>query len=178
MMRSFVLAALAFCLVPSAQAQMQSRPCLTEPYADFDFWLGTWDVYTGDRKVGRNVITREEEGCLVLETWTAEGGATGQSYNYFDPAQGVWRQVWLSNGLLIDYEGGLDETGSMVLEGTMTTHNDAATTPFRGRWTPMDDGTVQQTFWTYNAETDAWDVWFDANYRRATQQQEPAAPAQ
>ncbi|MEM7740713.1 MAG: hypothetical protein AAF225_07925, partial [Pseudomonadota bacterium] len=106
-------------------------------------------------------------GCLVLETWTSASGGTGQSYNYYDPAKDVWRQVWVSAGLLIDYEGGLDDEGRMALEGELTSHTRATTTPFRGRWEALADGTVQQTFWIYQADDDAWAVWFDANYRPA-----------
>ncbi|MEO1042088.1 MAG: hypothetical protein AAFX52_07340 [Pseudomonadota bacterium] len=153
-----------------ASALMQAAnpsPCTDESYSDFDFWVGTWDVYVGDSLAGRNVITKEETGCLVLETWNSASGGTGQSYNYFDPAQDVWRQVWISPGLLIDYQGGIDEEGRMALEGTLTSHASGTTAPFRGRWESLDDGTVQQTFWIYKTDDDAWTVWFDGNYQPA-----------
>ncbi|MEM6912633.1 MAG: hypothetical protein AAF511_01505 [Pseudomonadota bacterium] len=151
--------------VASMIMQSSSPPCADDRYNDFDFWVGTWDVYVGESLTGRNVITKEEAGCLVLETWTNASGGTGQSYNYYDPAKDVWRQVWVSPGLLIDYEGGLDEEGRMALEGELTSHTRGTTAPFRGRWEALADGTVQQTFWIYHADDDAWAVWFDANYR-------------
>ena len=143
------------------------EPCADEAYRAFDFWLGTWDVYTGDQLAGRNVITEEESGCLILETWTSASGLTGQSYNYYDPSKEKWRQVWVSAGQVIDYEGGLDERGWMLLEGTITSNVNGQTAPFRGQWAPQDNGTVQQTFWVYIGDTDSWNVWFDGNYRPA-----------
>ncbi len=142
-------------------------PCTDEHFSDFDFWLGTWDVYTGDTLAGRNVITKEEGGCLVLETWTSASGSTGQSYNYYDPAKDKWRQVWISRGIIIDYGGGLDDEGRMNLEGTITSNGDGQVAPFKGRWSPLEDGTIQQTFWTFDSETEEWNLWFDGNYRPA-----------
>ncbi|MEM9284369.1 MAG: hypothetical protein AAGA39_00665 [Pseudomonadota bacterium] len=142
-------------------------PCTDDSYNDFDFWLGTWDVYTGDTLAGRNVITKEEGGCLIVEHWLNASGGTGQSYNFYDQGQETWRQVWVSAGILIDYQGGLDDEGRMVLEGTITSNANGETAPFRGQWSPLDDGTVQQTFWTYDSDTEEWNLWFDGNYRRA-----------
>lgn len=154
----------------SLALQAQTPPsCDAEEYRQFDFWIGSWDVYAAnDQKVGTNVITSEENGCLLVERWTNAQGGTGQSYNYFDPGTGLWRQVWVSQGFVIDYDGGLDDDGAMVLKGTLTPRTGQGETPFRGRWTPMDDGSVQQTFWTWDAEAESWNVWFDANYRRRT----------
>ncbi|MEO1658856.1 MAG: hypothetical protein AAFR65_14175 [Pseudomonadota bacterium] len=163
-----IIQAVASLLAAVAQAATPAPvPCSDEAYSDFDFWVGVWDVYSGDQLAGRNVITKEESGCLVLETWTSARGSTGQSYNYYDPAKDKWRQVWVSAGIFIDYEGGLDDQGRMVLEGTITSNTDGKVAPFRGQWAPLDDGTVQQTFWTYDAEADSWNIWFDGNYRRA-----------
>ncbi|MEM7741118.1 MAG: hypothetical protein AAF225_09990, partial [Pseudomonadota bacterium] len=57
--------------VASMIMQGFSPPCSDDRYNDFDFWVGTWDVYVGESLMGRNVITKEEAGCLVLETWTS-----------------------------------------------------------------------------------------------------------
>ena len=151
-----------------ALSQQPAPPsCEGEAYDDFDFWAGRWDVHNPQgQKVGENVIAYEEEGCLLVERWTAANGTTGQSYNYYDPAKDRWRQVWVARGSIIDYEGGLDEDGAMALEGTLTPRAGGKPQPFRGRWTPRDDGSVQQTFWLRNTESGEWDVWFDGNYRR------------
>jgi hypothetical protein len=150
-----------------AAAGLQSTgPCTGAGYDDFDFWLGEWAVYGKDgQRAGTNVIERVEGGCLVTESWTAASGSTGQSYNYYDPHDEQWRQLWVSKGLIIDYVGGLDADGSMALEGTIVYHNRPGTAhPFRGHWTLQDDGTVMQSFHQYNAETERWDEWFVGRY--------------
>lgn len=150
-----------------------SRPatpsCTTDaaPYRDFDFWIGDWDVFDPDtgRKIGENRITRREQGCLIVEHWESVGGGTGMSMNFYDPLQGAWRQVWQSSAGFIDYSGGLDDEGRMVLEGTIHYNAAGNAQPFRGRWTPRDNGTVLQEFWQQSPESGDWSVWFVGEYR-------------
>ena len=98
------------------------RPCMHNPkFREFDFWVGDWDVRaTGAPAAGpasRNNITLEENGCVVMEHWSAPGGSGGQSYNLYDRSYGVWRQTWVDNqGGQHDYRGNLKD-GNMVFEG-------------------------------------------------------------
>lgn len=152
-----------------APAQTPAPPpvCESEGFHAFDFWLGQWDVTAPNGQfAGTNSITREENGCLLLEKWSSASGGTGQSYNYYNPATEKWRQVWVSAGAMIDYEGGLTDTGSMKLVGTITYPSNAQTADFTGEWTPNEDGTVTQHFEQYNSETDEWAVWFTGIYTR------------
>jgi hypothetical protein len=152
-------------LITQTQQTPPPLPCQTEVYRAFDFWLGDWEVTSNGQTAGRNVITSEENGCLILEKWTSASGNTGQSYNFYDPAMKKWRQVWVSGGATIDYSGGLNDAGEMVLEGEIAYRN-GNTAPFRGTWTLQDDGTVKQYFQQYNAETEAWDDWFTGIYTK------------
>ncbi len=160
------------CAAPaSAQTPPSPVPCQEAVYRDFDFWLGEWEVTqvggAGDGQVaGHNSITSEEGGCLIVERWTNSGGGTGQSYNFFDPGTEQWRQVWVSAGAVIDYAGGLNEEGEMVLEGEIRNHG-GPTAPFRGIWTPNEDGSVRQHFEQYDAASDEWRTWFTGLYRRS-----------
>ena len=52
-----------------------------------------------------------------MENWTNAKGGQGSSMNYYDPVEGQWRQLWVAGGYSIDYTGGLDENGAMVLSG-------------------------------------------------------------
>ncbi|WP_084419863.1 hypothetical protein [Henriciella litoralis] len=159
----------------SEASQTRPVPCEGEPYRDFDFWIGEWNVTGPDGQIaGKNAITSEESGCLIVERWTGASGGTGQSYNFYDPGLAQWRQVWVAPGATIDYAGGLNGAGAMVLEGEIS-YRGGATFPFRGRWTPNEDGSVTQAFEQYNPETDVWDDWFTGTYRQIETSDEEAS---
>lgn len=140
--------------------------CGSEPYRAFDFWLGTWDVTVADgRSAGRNHITSEQGGCVLVERWQGVKGSTGMSMNFYQPVDEAWRQIWVSPGTEIDISGGLDDQGSMVLEGSIVYLKDDRVRPFRGTWTPLDDGRVRQFFEERSEEGD-WAPWFEGFYRR------------
>ena len=152
-----------------AQDAETPPPCSSEAFHQFDFWLGDWDVTAPDGTFsGNNSITSEESGCLLVERWTSVNGGTGQSYNYYNPATEKWRQVWVSTGALIDYEGGLTESGSMKLEGVITYVSSAQTADFTGEWTLNEDGTVTQHFEQYDAEKEEWVTWFTGRYTKSS----------
>jgi hypothetical protein len=151
---------------PAAAQDTSPAPCQPEraPYADFDFWVGAWDVFAPNGDLaGTNRIEKIERGCLLLENWTGSAGGTGKSINFFDPARAQWRQVWVSaNGVVIEIEGGLRGT-SMVLEGTLT-NAAGQTQPFKGTWTPNSDGSVRQHFEISEDQGGTWASWFDGRY--------------
>lgn len=151
----------------TASAQSQTPPpCEGEHYRDFDFWIGEWRVADlAGTYQGRNLITAEEGGCLLVERWTSAQGTTGQSYNYYNPGTDEWRQIWVSGSIVIDYTGGLTDTGSMKLVGAITTR-DGVSAPFTGEWTVNADGTVTQHFEQQDTETGEWAVWFTGVYTR------------
>lgn len=142
--------------------------CADDLYRQFDFWLGTWDVKDPNGQVaGVNRITLEEGGCLLVERWTGAGGGTGQSYNFVDRDTNQWRQVWVSGGFTIDYSGGLDEDGAMVLKGRIGYASRPENNgPFKGTWTLREDGTVEQTFHQLNPENGEWVPWFTGIYTK------------
>ncbi|MEO0422935.1 MAG: hypothetical protein AAF184_11395 [Pseudomonadota bacterium] len=144
-----------------------SKPCAGEAFRAFDFWLGDWQVRTADGNVaGVNRITRREGNCVLLEQWTGASGSTGMSMNFYSPASDRWRQVWHSaSGALIDISGGW--TGeSMVLTGTIEYVGNATTQPFRGTWTPLEDGRVRQFFEQSGDDGETWQAWFEGFYAR------------
>lgn len=143
--------------------------CKDSPgFSDWDFWVGEWKVYSNDEArtfYGQNSITRHYENCLIKETWESAGGG-GFSVNFYNPVKGEWRQVWVANGYSIDYTGGLDDQGRMVLEGEIYNYAQNTAAPFKGSWTPEDNGDVIQHFEVFNAATGQWDVWFEGRYVR------------
>ena len=138
-------------------------------FSDWDFWVGEWNVYSNDGKhtlQGTNSVTKQHLNCLIMENWTSVKGGQGSSMNYYDPVESQWRQVWVASAYSIDYTGGLDESGSMVLNGKINYYKQGKSFSFRGAWTPNQDGSVRQFFEQFDAEKDQWTVWFDGIYER------------
>ncbi len=155
-----------------AQEEAPAGPCDGDVFRQFDFWVGDWNVFdTEGQQVGTNIITLEEKGCLLVERWTDMQGNTGQSYNFVDHASGKWRQVWVNAGVVIDYEGGLDENGAIDLQGTLTTVN-SGPQKYRGTWSLQDDGTVHQHLRQFDAEKGDWAAGFVGVYKKRTQTDE------
>jgi len=167
------MAAAAVFALSAGDASAQTSPpppCTDGIFRDFDFWVGEWDVFNpSGAKVGRNLISREENGCLLVERWAGASGSTGQSFTFVDRAAGMWRQVWVSAGLTLDIAGALNESGEMVLEGEAAFGGPAGAkiSRFRGVWTKLDDGGVRQHFQQYDSETERWVDWFIGNYTKA-----------
>ncbi len=131
------------------------------PYTDFDFVLGTWDFFSPDGdKIGEQTYTKREAGCLILEEWKLLSGSTGLGMSFVDPATGRWRQVWMSPMFHIDYSGGLDGDGNMVLKGTIYPNNGDRSSPVQGVWKKMSDGSVEQEFLVLNNKSNTWEVLF------------------
>ena len=153
-----------------AQDPPPISPTFCEDHPEFsqwDFWVGKWKVYTNDEArhfAGDNVISKHHGSCLIKETWVDSAGNGGFSVNYFNPVRAEWRQVWVSNGYSIDYTGGLNDSGQMVLEGAMFNYGPNSIVKFRGIWTPEDNGDVIQRFEAYDEESDSWKLWFEGRY--------------
>jgi len=135
-------------------------------YADFDFWVGEWDVFSPDGvQAGTNRIEKAQRGCVLVEHWTGAGGGTGTSFNHWHPGAARWVQLWVSGGgTIIDIEGGL-RGDAMILAGTLINpHGESQ--PFRGTWTPNPDGSVRQLFEISPDGGRSWTTWFDGRYVR------------
>jgi len=177
-MRMITYAALfSVCLSSALQAQQEQtsvqkavpKPVCEsmEAFNHFDFWLGEWNVYSNNEKrtfQGSNSITKHHQNCLIMENWTSAKGGSGRSMNYYDAVEDQWRQLWVAGGYSIDYTGGLDKSGSMVLSGRINYYQSGESQQFRGRWTPNEDGSVRQFFEQHDAESGKWSVWFDGLY--------------
>lgn len=141
-------------------------PCAGDDFRQFDFWVGEWNVVDQDgRTAGRNSITLEQNGCVLIERWTSAKGGTGISMNHFDPLSQSWKQHWVGLGLILEMSGGWNGS-SMLLEGKLQYLADSKVTLLRGTWTPMPDGRVRQHFVESRDEGETWTEWFDGYYSR------------
>lgn len=163
--------------VPEANAQEKAEsaagpppsPCAKETFREFDFWIGEWEVRDADGKIaGENRISKEENGCAIVEHWKSANGGSGQSLNYFDPAANRWKQEWIGLGLILHMEGGL-RNGAMIMEGPLQYITQNRMTRLRGIWTLLVDGRVRQQFEESADDGITWLPWFDGYYTRRAQ---------
>lgn len=153
---------------PLAVFAQDTPACRTDDavYRAFDFWVGSWDVSRSDgTPAGTSRIERAEDGCLVLETWTAARGFTGRSMNFVDPADGLWHQVWVDHGgNVLRLAGGI-EHGAMKLRGEMVDPSGQRSS-MRGTWIPLGPDLVRQLLEISSDDGATWSPSFDGFYRR------------
>jgi hypothetical protein len=141
--------------------------CAGGAFRDFDFWVGEWDVTSGGDPAGTNSVTRELDGCLVQEHWTASDGTRGRSLNSYDPRTGMWHQHWIDEfAQHIRIAGGLNASGQMVMSGDRKALSGVGLTD-EITWTPVGSDEVNQ-FWeiTVHAASPFTIVAFDGDYHR------------
>ena len=67
----------------------------------FDFWVGDFTATPWDQPNGpfRGTLhnTREYEGCVIVERWTAANGSNGMSMAFYDESRHAWRMIWNSD---------------------------------------------------------------------------------
>ena len=103
---------------------------------------------------------------MLLENWTNVAGGTGMSINYLDKSTGEWVQVWhAEGGSQIHIRGGMTDEG-MRLVGQIHYVATNTTAPFRGLWTPLEDGRVRQYFEQSSDGGETWSPWFEGFYTR------------
>lgn len=148
-------------------AQTSDCNCCTPAHRQFDFWVGQWQVYTGDTLAGTNDIVLLQDSCLLREQWTsARSGYTGTSYNFYDARSGQWHQTWVDNQggslrLRGEFRGGM-----MRLQSEPFTTPDGQTRRHRLTWTPQNDGYVRQHWQLLDEQDQAVQTIFDGLYRR------------
>jgi len=151
------------------KVRRNARPCAyIAEFRQWDFWVGRWQLESATGQLaGINHIQLQANGCYLLENWaSARGGFNGQSLSFWDAPAEQWVQVWAdSTGQNIVARGGLDDAGSIVLEGEFRPRT-GKITGYRGTWTPLADGRVRQHLEQSTDEGQTWKTWFDGYYER------------
>lgn len=145
-----------------------SCPCCTDPYRDFDFWIGNWEVFdTSGKIVGHNRISSAQDSCLLVEQWTsATSKHRGASQNFFDRRTGRWKQVWVDNsGLILELEGGWNGE-EMVLVSEQLLNKQNQPVYHRIRWKPDKEGSVRQVWEVLDLKGGLLQLFFDGRYVR------------
>jgi hypothetical protein len=147
---------------PSSRAEEAS------PAAQFDFWLGNWELTSGGKPAGTNTITREYDGAVIMERFAGSGenALHGMSVSVFNKNTGRWNQTWVDNqGGYLDFEGGFAD-GKMILSRHATIQGKEVAqrmvwfniTPdsFDWNWERSDDnGATWKTLWPIHYERKA-----------------------
>ena len=142
----------------------QSNPCGPESHL-FDFWIGEWEVFSGDTKVGENSIKPILDGCVLQESWTGAKGSKGTSLNYYNPKTKQWNQFWVwQNGTTLPMLTGQYKDNQMTLGG-VESKADGSKLHHRITWTKNPDGTVRQ-HWENCKDGKTWTTSFDGLYKK------------
>jgi hypothetical protein len=143
--------------------------CMSAESRQFDFWLGTWEVWLVAEKtikVADTVVEKTFMDCAVIERRRPVAGGGGESLNAYVPEKHSWRQVWLGA-----MGGFLDSTGiwdgeSMVVTGQLSQPGGSYLMA-RQTYSPQSDGTVKQTGEMSSDDGLTWQTSFVFSYRHA-----------
>ncbi|MEJ2085714.1 MAG: hypothetical protein P8Y44_08540 [Acidobacteriota bacterium] len=153
-------------LTSSIGSQAQTPPpCNGDLSHQFDFWIGDWQVYSGEDLAGRNSIQPILDGCVLQEKWQGSQGGAGSSFNFYNPQTEKWQQFWVwKNGTTLELEGAFGD-GKMVLEGDGLSQ---AGEPIQHRitWYDNEDGTVRQHWQVSKDGGETFETAFDGLYKK------------
>lgn len=142
-------------------------PCESEEYHQFDFWIGNWDVYSGEKIVGTNRVEPIVGSCGIQENWVGASGSVGRSFNMYNPSTKKWKQVWVDNsGQMIEFEG-VYKDGKMALRGEAISRKDGGAVWYKLTFTHNEEDDTVRQLW--EASRDAgltWATIFDGLYVR------------
>lgn len=93
-----------------------AQPCSSPKAAEFDFWIGEWDLTWSDSLHGTNRIEKMFNNCTIHENFSdPKTNYLGQSWSVFNTNYNLWQQTWVDNqGGYIALTGGM-VADSMIL---------------------------------------------------------------
>jgi hypothetical protein len=159
--KSLLLIILMFTAASPAKSQ---TTCSQDLYRQFDFWIGKWEVKSPDGKtVGWNEVTRELDGCLLVEHWKSAGGKSlGSSFNYYDIRDQLWHQLYLDNS---GDAGAFPAMTGYFLNGKMVLLTDPKVKPLdRWTWYQISLGRVRQMAERSEDGGKTWATIWDSTY--------------
>ncbi|MCB7481586.1 hypothetical protein [Christiangramia sediminis] len=147
-------------------AQDSDCACCSSQHSQFDFWVGDWDVFNrNDEKIGENLVEKLEDNCILNENWKGENGSSGKSYNYYDPEDDTWNQLWISNSGNILKLKGKAQVDQMILKSELT-RSDKGEFYNQITWTKNSDGSVTQLWEIYDPQGNLLNTAFEGTYRK------------
>jgi hypothetical protein len=106
-------------LLLTAVTRADEKPpaCVDDPiFAQQDFTLGHWDVYSGGKKTAEVLMEKTLKGCAIHETWSTLENRPGNGLGLFTYSRlfKSWGYFWVAdNGTTTAFTGGLQAPGNM-----------------------------------------------------------------
>ncbi|MBK9109702.1 MAG: hypothetical protein IPM92_15335 [Saprospiraceae bacterium] len=105
-----------------------------------------------------------QDSCVILENWKS-AQLTGTSYNYYDPTEKTWNQLYLDNkGTILKLKGNF-VMGKMILESE-TIKGKNYNYKNKITWQVLENGAVSQKWDIVDADGKILSVAFDGIYKR------------
>jgi hypothetical protein len=145
-------------------------PCQTAEFRQFDFWIGDWAVQNpAGQKIGDNLVTREQDGCLLVEHWkSGRGIETGTSFNYYDIRDTKFHQIYFDNS---GNAGAYPPMAGGLVDNKMVMITDEKVSPvFRWTWYVISPGKVRQMAEQSKDGQKTWQIVWDSTYVNKAQQ--------
>ncbi|MGZ4860896.1 MAG: tetratricopeptide repeat protein [Candidatus Angelobacter sp.] len=145
-------------------------PCQTAEFRQFDFWVGDWDVHNpAGQMVGTNQVTREQDGCLLVEHWkSGRGIESGTSFNYYDIRDKRFHQIYFDNS---GNAGAYPPMAGGLVDNKMVMISDEKVSPvFRWTWYVLSPGKVRQMAEQSDDQQKTWRIIWDSKYVNKAQQ--------
>lgn len=121
---------------------------------------------TVEKKLGENSIVKLEDQCILSEHWRSTAGGTGRSFNYYDPSDSTWNQLWLDKQGTILKLKGKAESNSMILKSDWVQGQGGAKYYNRITWKKNEDESVLQLWEIMGPSDVVLSVAFKGIYRR------------
>lgn len=121
---------------------------------------------TVEKKLGENSIVKLEDQCILSEHWRSTAGGTGRSFNYYDPSDSTWNQLWLDKQGTILKLKGKAESNSMILKSGWVQGQGGAKYYNRITWKKNEDESVLQLWEIMGPSDVVLSVAFKGIYRR------------
>jgi len=141
----------------TVHAQKGQKPCSAAEAAQFDFWVGEWNLYTDDTLTGTNSIYKIMDGCTVQENFeNPKSHYSGKSWSMYNSQAKSWQQTWVDN------QGGYIVLNGKFENGAMTLTTEARKLP-NGKeqvYRMVYHNIAQNSFdWDWESTTDNGATW-------------------
>lgn len=153
-------------LAQEPEETQQELPCSSPEAAQFDFWVGEWELTWGEDGAGTNSIEKILDGCVILENFdgTPTIALKGISVSSYNQRLKKRQQTWVDNqGGYLDFVGEFAD-GKMILSREFV--KDGERIRQRMVW---DNITADTLDWNWEKSVDGgetWEVLWKIHYER------------